>query len=50
MLTSSPRKRPDIVKNQRKLLEKEHPDLKNMKGVTDELQWLENDRWVTDKG
>jgi hypothetical protein len=50
MLISSRRKRPDIVKNQRKLLEKQHPELKNTKGVTYELQWLENDRWVTDKG
>lgn len=50
MLTSSPRKRPHIVRSQRKLLEKAHPDLKNMKEVRYELQWLENDRWVTDKG
>jgi hypothetical protein len=51
MLTSSPRKRPNIVRNQRKLFEKAHPELKNMKGLTYELQWLEgDDRWVTDKG
>jgi hypothetical protein len=49
MLTSSPRKRSDILRNQRKWLEKAHPELKNIKDVTYELQWLENDRWVTDK-
>ena len=50
MLTSSPRKRTDILRNQRKLPEKAHPALKKMKDVKYELQWFENVRWVNDEG
>jgi hypothetical protein len=45
--------RPDLTKriisNQRRLLQKEHTELKIMKDVKYTLQWREGDRWVTDK-
>ncbi|HMH45745.1 MAG TPA: hypothetical protein VK557_19815 [Pyrinomonadaceae bacterium] len=50
MLTSSPRKRKEIVSHQRKLLRQKHPELKNLKDVTYELEWFEGTRWVPDKG
>jgi hypothetical protein len=30
------------------LLQKEHPELENAKGVEYVLQWLKGDRWVLD--
>lgn len=46
---SRPDLRKKIISNQRRLLQKEHPELKNAKDVEYVLQWLEGDRWVIDK-
>ncbi len=46
---SRPDLRMRIISNQRSLLQKEHPELKNAKDVEYVLQWLQEDRWVIDK-
>jgi hypothetical protein len=37
-----------VVANQRRLLQKEQPELKDMPQVQYVLQWREGDRWVTE--
>ena len=45
---SRPDLRKRIVSNQQRLLQNEHPELKNMTNVRYVLQWRNGDRWVND--